>query len=603
MPVFSRFTPGLCLSGLLFSSSALAVETIVITAGRVAQPAAEAPAPLTVVPRETIEQGASADAAEVLRQHSGAEITRNGGPGQSVSVFLRGTESNHSLILLDGVKLNPGTLGTPALQNIPAHLIERVEIVKGPQSTLYGSEAMGGVINLITRKVPEEDGLHPSASVRGGSFGTYQGNARLGYRQGDDYLGLDVSALTSDGYSPRADSDLKRGHDNLSLRLGGGYRFNSSTDLEASYWQAQGNLEYLDFMLEPVDQDFTNRAARVSLNQRFTSNWQARLGLNYGEDKIDQNQSADYAHTERTGLDWQHDWRLNPDHQLTLGLSGSLENTASSVFGSGYDEETWSGALFAQDDLRFGDHRLLLAARYTEHEDFGGQATGSLNYSLNLGEATRLLAGVGTAYRAPDSTDRFGYGGNPDLEPETSRHWEIGLRHALAPGHSLEATLFQTRLRDLISFEDPDGFNGPQPGYNVNVGKARIRGLEAGHAVRMGDWRFGLQGLWQNARNLETGTRLARRAHYSLTASIGYEVSVWYLNAYLNAAGRRRDSDFGDNWLGGYATVNLSAGYQLNRAWQLRAKVNNLFDRDYELAGGYQTGGRAAYLEVVWNGG
>lgn len=588
MPIF--VIACLIFSFLIFSFPATAVETIVITAGRIAQTVEDTLAPVIVIEREEIEQSEAANAAELVSQHAAIGFSRPGGIGQASSLFFRGTESNHTLVLVDGVKINPGTLGMAPLYNLPLAFIERVEIVKGPHSSLYGSEAVGGVINIITRRAPLQDGAMAEGILQTGSYETHSASATAGWRQAQQRAGITFNWLDSQGFSPRVESDLACGHQNTGVNLYGGGEW-QAIDFELSHLQTQGNTEYLDYTLSPLDQDFTNTVTAFTMRTDLTPAWQTKMNLSYVTDKIDQNQSADFAETKRTTVDWQNN--LPGDiHWLTAGLTASWEETASLVYGSGYREDTQVNAVFVQDNIHYGSHQFLAAARYTDHQAFGGHFTGNLAYSMQWRPETRWLASAGTAFRAPDSTDRFGFGGNPELQPETATHLELGLRQRVGANQTLEFNAFQTKLQDLINFNDPDGYTGPVPGRNENIDRAKIRGLEAIYHLPVAPWSFNLEFLYQDPRNQITEETLARRAKERLTVSFAYQQKNYRLGLQLLAEGMRRDSDFNEQRLGGYTTADVTAHYQLNAQWRLEMHIVNLFDKNYETAGGYETGGR-----------
>jgi len=588
------------LAAMLLSTALQAEEkpnTIVITAGRVAEPLAGTSPGTVVIDRNTIERSPAQDVADLLRQHAGVEIGRNGGPGQQTSVFMRGAESNHTLVLLDGVPLNPGTIGNAAVQNIDPALVERIEIVKGPASTLYGSDAIGGVINIITRRAKVERGLQSSAALEAGGDETRSGSVGIRYGGEDIHFSADAAHLDTDGLPPRIESELERGYRNTSLNFTVGAHIGVAS-LQLSHWQADGETEYLDFFLNPVDQDFRN--AVTGLNIRFspTENWNSILKLSHMEDEIEQNQSADFARTRAKVVDWQNDIQLSGDQILTLVATLTRENTESLSFGTGFDKIVDSHALLLKDSLHFGDHDFTVAARFIHHEFFGDTGVWSLGWGYHLNDNTRLSADIGTAYRAPDSTDLFGFGGNPDLDPERSRSIELGVRHGLDKRQELKATLFHTQIKDLIAFHDPDGFFGPQPGQNVNLEHARITGLEVGYEYASGPWRFGMEALFQEPKDRDTNRLLPRRARRTLTAHIDYIAPKWDLRTELVAASRRNDSAFNTLEMAGYGVVNMSGRYRLSRNILLEGRAVNLFDKEYELASGYRTQDRIAYLGV-----
>lgn len=593
-----RALPCVLVSAFSTVPTAYAVEreeAVVVSATRTAQSADVSLTPVIVITRAEIEAARATDVADLLRLHAGVDIGRNGGAGQSSSVFIRGAESNHTLVLIDGVKINPATIGGAAFQNISPEVVERIEVVKGPRSTLYGSEAIGGVINIITRRA--ERGLSSQLKLGGGSYDSRRASANLQWASDTSRVGFVLDRLQTDGFSPQEASSIERGHDNTSVNVYGGYRWNG-WDAELSHWQARGNTEYLDFFLTPLDQDFANRATTLKFEGSVTGAWATTLRLSRVNDEIDQNQGDDFAHTERDSLDWQHDVQFGDAQLLTAGIYLSEDKASSLSFGTGFSERIDSWALFAQDDIELGAHRWLLAARHTNHESFDGHTVGSVEYGYALDEHTRLTMAVGTGFRAPDSTDRFGFGGNPNLEPETSRNAEVGVRHALNERQRVSFSLFDNRIDDLIDFGDPDSWAGPLPGQMENIGHARIRGLEASYVVDARPFGLRVEAIAQEPKDLDRDEPLPRRARRSLTAAAFYDVSAYRLGAELVASSRRKDSAFSSTYNSGYGLVNLTAHWQALPTLQLGGRIENLFDKDYVLAQGYNTGGRIAFVEL-----
>jgi vitamin B12 transporter len=586
----SRFTLRPFAAGLLLISNlAVAAEqAIVVTATRTAQIADESLAPVIVIDRDQIERSQATDVADLLREHAGLDIARNGGPGQPASLFIRGTESNHVLVMVDGVKINPGTIGGAALQNIDPDLIERIEIVKGPRSALYGSDAVGGVINIITRRAAT--GLAGDANVGAGSYDTYKAGASLS-KGADDYrAGIDAGYTDSGGFPSRTTSDIDSGYRNLSLNLYGSKRF-GDTNVELSHWQAGGTSDYLDFTLAPLSQDFANRVTALRVDAAPKENWTATLRLSQAVDNIDQNQSNDFAHTRRDTLDWQNDLQLDPKQLLTAGLYLAREHTSSSVFGSAFADNSNVKALYAQDDVSSGAHRVLVAARYSDHDAFGGHTTWDGEYGYHFSPRTRISAAVGTAFRAPDATDRFGFGGDPTLRPETSRNIELGLHHRLNSQQSLALSAFDNRIKNLIEYDLASN-------KLMNIGRARIRGIEASYDVQARPWGAHIEAIVQNPRDEVSGEQLARRAKSSLTASLFYDAGRYRVGADWLATGKRKDSPFSDVFNAGYGLLTLTAQTQLGKAWTLQGRLENVTDQPYTLADGYNTAGRSLYVEL-----
>ncbi len=564
-------------------------QPIVVTATRTAQIVEETLAPVVIINRDEIERSQAADVAELLRFQAGIDVARNGGPGQITSLFIRGTESNHVVVMVDGVKINPGTIGIPAVQNISPDMIERIEIVKGPRSALYGSEAIGGVINIITRQV--EHGTQTNVSVGGGSNDTLLGSVAVHHGGDIGRFGLTVTATETDGFPTKVQSDIDNGHDNT------GFQFYAGTvvagvDVELRHWQTEGNTEYLDFSNIPVDQDFENIASSLSAAFSPHALWASTVKAGWATDKLDQNQSTDFAHTERLTLDWQNDVQASDNQLITAGLYFSREDTSARVFGAGFDERTHVTAIYLQDDISWGDHRVIVAARYTDNDDFGNKTTGNLEYGLRLAQRTVFTAGIGSGFRAPDATDRFGFGGNVDLDPETSRHIELGVRHTLSKRHRLSVHMFDTRIHDLIEW---DGV------MMNNIGRARIRGVEGQYHWTNGPWNLAMTAIAQDPVNEETNEPLARRAEHTLTTSLVYNRGRYQLGADILMTSKRTDSGFSDIVNPAYELVNLTAQLSLSAHWQLQGRVENLFNEDYVLVDGFNTQDRAVYAQISYS--
>jgi vitamin B12 transporter len=594
------------LAALLLASAASAEEVlqppIIVTATRTAQTADEALVPVVIIGREQIERAQAADVGELLRFHAGIDVARAGGPGQQTSVFLRGTNSNHVLVLVDGVRINPGTFGGPAWQHLDPDLIERVEIVKGPRSALYGSEAIGGVVNIITRRA--EPGTRLDASVGYGRYDTREAGAGLHHRAGDLRIGFDANAASTDGFPPRTASDLARGHHSTGVSAYAGAVL-GPMGVEVSHWHSQGKTEYLGDVFDldtftmqavPLDQDFRNSVTGLRADFAPAGVWASTLRVSHMVDEIEQNQSADFARTRRNELDWQNDVALGASQLLTLGATLAREDTASRVFGTDADERRDVRAVYAQDDIRIGAHQLLLAGRHTDDDTFGTHRTWNLEYGLQATPSTRFTAGIGTAFRAPNTAERFGFGGNPALRPERSRNKELGVRQQFGTTQTLAVSAFENEIEDLIQF--------PAPFFEAaNIGRARIRGVEVSYAYQDGPWTLRAAASAQDPVDLDTGERLLRRARRSLTASTVYDLGRWQLGADLLVNGRRPDID-ADSFQRienpGYALVNLTAQARLTRGLRVLGRVENVFDRDYEPVAGFQAAGRAFFIGLRW---
>lgn len=578
------------------------LEPVVVTATGRETPAREALASLIVITREEIERAQVTDVAELLRLHAGVEIGRNGGPGGITSVFIRGGESNHTLVLVDGARINPSSSGGAALQNISPEAIERIEIVKGPRASLYGSDAIAGVINIITRAaaVPALE-----ARARGGSFGTWDGSVFAATGDGTTGVSLSAQRLDSDGFPPQPAGTQDRGYDNTTASLRANTRL-GGVALSSQAWDTEGTSEYTGFF-GPADQDFRNRVLAVRASAAPREAWTTTLAVSSMLDEVEQNQDADFVRTERVGVDWNNLLALGGGQYLSLGAQAAREEVRAELFGSPIAEDRDVRSAHVQYEIAAGGHRALAALGATDHDAFGSELTWNAEYGYDFPTATRLVAAAGTGFRAPDATDRYGFGGNPDLEPERALNLEAGVRQDLGRRHSVELRVFRSEVEDLISVEcvgnclDADPFNDVF--MAVNVDEYRNRGAELSWRLEAANWSARASLLKQDPRSAARSDpcsgskRLCRRADESAAASVVRRWGGTWLGLDLLGVGERLD--FGGQRLPGYALLNLTAGIELG-AFRFAARVENALDKDYQTAAGFASAGRSFYVTAGW---
>ena len=568
---------------------------VIVTATRVPTPADEVLAPVVVIDRATIERSNAGDAAELLRFHAGLDIASNGGPGQPTAMFIRGDESNQTLVLVDGVRINPGTIGLPGLQNIRPDMIERIEVVKGPRSALWGSDAIGGVVNVVTRRGSQEGWITEAGY---GAYDTKRASLNGGVDLGQSAaLDVGVSWMDSAGFPTHTTDDIDRGYDNLSANVGLRAAVGAA-EVMLRHWRSAGTSEYSDYFLAPVDQDFVTSTTAAEIRLPVGAAGVARVSVNHLEDEIQQNQSPDFLKTDRNTLDAQYDWKLSDVHGLGVGAMYSRERASSESFGEGFKSDTGAINVYVQDRISVGPHLAMLVLGYTDHETAGSAVTWNAEYGYAFNaQRTRVYGLAGSGFRAPDATDRFGYGGNPDLKPERSQNYEVGVKHALTPQQSLTVSAFHTDIEDLIDFtvRSYDPFDG----INQNVAKARIQGIEAAWVYTGSLWQARVEAIYQDPRDLADDSRLLRRAQESLTVGLTRAFGPLLLGLDVLATGDRKDFGFPqDTTLDGYVLANLTAEWQATPSLSLIARVENLLNEDYELASTYNTPDRGVYVSM-----
>lgn len=590
---------GFLLHGLAGAQAPSTASTIVVTGARIAQAVADSPLDVRVITREQIDRAGSIGLPELLQQLGGVEISATGGAGQPAALFLRGSNSSHVVLLIDGVRVNSATTGTSAFEHLPLAQIERIELLLGPASGLYGADAIGGVVQVFTRR---DEG----ASVRlgAGSERTRSASASLGGRQGDTTASLTLgwrestpaSATNADNaFSFNADADPYR-NAHLAALLEHGWARGHTLALRATHADARTHFD------AGAGSDDVNRQRlqTLALESRDTlaAGWSSLLRLARGSDALAV--SGAFPGRFRTDQDqftWQHQVAA-AGGQFVGGVDWRRENVDSDT---AYVEDTrrvgavfvgWSGAPAA-------GHGVQVALRHDRDSQFGGHGSGNLGWHWGFAPGWRVSAAAGSAFKAPSFNDlyyplQWGYGGNPDLEPERSRSLEAGLRHqAGAFTHAL--TLFQNRIDDLIVIND--SFTTVE-----NIASARIRGLTLRAGWTAGAWALRAEATAQDPENAGTGTQLVRRAKRFGSAGLDWRAGALTLGAEWVGVGARYDdtANSAAARLAGYGLVNLSARWRVQPGWTLGARVDNAGDKAYTQVRGYTPPGRRVFLSLAY---
>jgi vitamin B12 transporter len=582
------------------------LDETIVTATRTPVPVDAIGSPVIVITRNDIERSLASDVSELLQQHAGIEIARTGGPGQQTSLFTRGTESNHTVVLLDGVRINPGTIGGAALQNISPESLERVEIVKGPRSALYGTDAIGGVVQLFTR------GAAKSGGSAGASFGSdntrqYHGDAAIAATD-DLRFGFGGSYAETDGMPVFVGDESDRGWRNVTGRASVELDATDTLTFRARGWRTAGRTEYSTQTFSTpayadVSQDFVNSVYSLEGDWHSTDGFNVRGTVAQARDDIDQLQANfagfDFAHTRRTSYDVQLDLPGMGGHLVSFGVQRSDEDTTANSFGTAFDESTGVTQGFVQDQFTAGVVTARLALGGVDHETFGSELTWNAEVGALFDTGTRITLAGGKAFRAPDSTDRFGFGGNPDLDPEVSRQVELTVRQSLGEHQHAWISVFDNRIRDLINYVITDFVTFD--GQNQNIDRARIKGGEVGYEYANAGWRARAELTLQDPRDETTDERLLRRARESLFVAVDRDIGP--IDVGIDAAyfGNRKEFGFPAITLESYTLVNATVRWRATAALTLQGRLENALDEDYTQAAGYRTRGRAYTIGVRYS--
>lgn len=580
-------------------------DAVVVTASRTEQRIRDAIPHITVLTRREIRDSGAVDLPSLLRGQAGFEFSQNGGAGAITGIFMRGGRSAQTLFLVDGVRIEDASAGQTAIQHLMLDEIERVEIVRGNVSSLYGSGAIGGVVQVFTRRGRGEPG--PSAEVTLGQRGTSRFGARYGGQAGDTRFSVGVSRFETRGFSaidprlaPAANPDPD-GYRNESISGNVSHKLNARHEVGATFLRSDGNVDYDSaFSVASNRQKSAQKLESLSgwWEARFLDAWRSRLTLAQGRDYRTDTQNDVFnssSNTRNRQLVWDNHVALPGDQEVSAGV----EILAQALVNSGLARPQYKRdvqSLRAGYRGRFDAHSLQANVRHEHYSDFGNADTYYLGYGFDLSDAWRLTASASTAFRAPSFVDLFGFGGNTALKPERARTYEGGVQWA-AGSHRVRIVAFDTRYRDAITFS---------AGLTRNARKARVNGVESSYSgVLLGfDLRAALtlqDAVEQEPNALELpGVRRAK-AYGSFSAY--RDIERWRLGGELVSSGPRPDTHIVSGArldLGGYAVVNLSARYRIDRDWHVTAKLENAFNEKYELVHGYNTAPRGLFVTVGW---
>ena len=574
------------------------LDPMVVTAKRDLEPGTTLRDAIAIT-RDEIDAAGPVSLGELLQRKAGIELRGTGGPGQPESLFIRGAGSAQTLVLIDGLRAGSSTAGTTALEAIPLEMIERIEVVKGPLSSLYGSDAIGGVIQIFTRHkdVPHffsalDYGTQNDRRVSAG-LSTADDSNRISLAGG--YRAVDARSATNPratfSYNPDRDG-YDRGNASANLS----YHFNAEHELAAQYYYSRLSNRF-DATANFDDKTITTvETFSMSSTNRLASFWVSRLDVGQGsDDSVSQTGFGSSGfRTRQNQLTWQNDLAL-AQGALSLAYVGLDERIATDPPFPVTSRRTNSFVGVYQ--LKVDPHTLQANVRYDDSSQYGGRTTGALGYAYAIGEGWRALVNVGNAFKAPTFNDLYFPGfANPSLAPETAQNADVAVEYA--SGTLLaRATAYRNQVKNLIVFQCDADFNcAPN-----NVAKATLTGVTL---QAQGDWRtVSFKGSLDFLRPVDdaTGNQLPRRAREFGSASALVPWEAWKFGAEVVAASARYDDAANTRRMGGYALVNLTASYALSRQWALTVRADNVFDKRYELAAGYNTAGASIFGGVRYS--
>ncbi len=638
-PIYGAFIlAALTAPALAVAAAEDSPDSIIVTATRIPTPSSRIGSSVTVITAEDIANHQYRSATEALQSVPSLSIIRNGGPGKLTSIFSRGTNANHTLVMIDGIEINDpsNTDGRIDLSHLYIGDVERIEVLHGPQSTLYGSDAIGAVIQIFTKKGSGKTAM--SGTLEGGSFNTYNEYAylsgatqQLSYTVNVQHTDTDgTSALSSEFRQPNGvlDDDGNEGL-NVSSRLVYDLTEVLQIDFSGRYTKTDNDLDLNNsYVLDDSDSNNTTEQVILGLNTRlnlFDGRTEHRFGINYTDidrrdrDDYDPVNSMDYTRASNKGkklkFDLQNDVYLAEAHILTLGMEvekDKIDANLNSEWDTGQltssvDADMRNKAVYLQDQFTAVNNLSGTAGiRYDDNEDFGGKTTWRLALSWNLpASSTRLMGSWATGFKAPTLTQLYGvsvssfgqFTGNPDLDPETSKGWELGFEQALERIRTqFGATYYRNDIEDLITSNDT--FT-----TNINRDEVKTYGVETFLKTEFSSrLNARLSFSYTRAVDQQTNQDLLRRPLRKAVLNLGYtprdDLTVTTEGILI---GKRYDIDptnYARISRGSYFVANLASSYEINRHWELIGRVENLLDRDYEEPAGFQQPGRGVYVGV-----
>ena len=579
------------------------LDPIVVTAARAPQRLIDLVADVTVIEGDEIERGGLQGVVALLQRQPGVEIIQNGGPGATAGVFLRGANAAQTLVLVDGMRIASASSGAAALEAIPPEQIERIEILRGPASSLYGADAIGGVIQIFTRR--GGTGTHANASIGYGTFDTWATSAGVsagdGALRGAVQIGARRSAgfnaivnPTNVGYDPDRD-----GYRNASVSAQGEWQFAPDHALTVHYLKS-----HLDNQFDGRDA-FDDRTVttvttwQAAMNNRLTPFWTSRLSAGEGEDRsVSKTGFGNFSfETRQRQYAWQSDVTL-PAGALTLALERREERIDTDAGFAVRARDT--NAVTAVYRVDLADHALQANLRHDDSSQFGAKTTGALAWGYRFAPGWRVTASAGTAFKVPTFNDLYFPGfSNPDLKPETSRNVEVGLHESGRAGaFAWQASVlgYRNRVRDLIVFQCDADFNC-RPN---NVADATLKGVTLQGDLRWRDTAAHASLDLQSPRDDTSGNLLPRRARRHGVVSLSQPLGALRTYAEVVASSARFDDAENQRRMGGYCIVNLAVEWPVDSRTTLFVRADNVLDRNYELAADFATGGARVMAGARW---
>ena len=534
------------------------------------------------------------DLTSLLKNNLAIDVSNNGGMGQLSSIFLRGSNSNHTLVKINGIKINPSTAGGASIYNLDTQLINTVEIGYGPLSAIHGSNAIGGVIDISTKSQSKSVKTALGLSLGPDEFRKYifKTNQEI-----SDNIFFNISASNSktDGFPSLSNSDLDRGYENKTIISN--IEFNSEfTNIELSSWSAEGDIEYLVFG-SPTSQEYKNSAYGLEISNNFERLFFYEFNLSTSQDLIRQNDLnflglIDITNTKREFVEFiLSEFQVFGEGDLAFGINKEKENIDYSSYGTIYKKEINTKSIFASSSFEFQKNSFFSSIRSSNHDIYDDNLSWNVEGLRNLNSKWKIGLSRGSSFRSPVSSELYGFGGNIFLEPEINSSSEINIKR-IRENSRLNISVFKNNVTNLIDFDYQD--------YVLkNITQTTNEGLEIRYKLLGNDWDINFTFRAQDPKDNQ-GEQLLRRSKKSASFSLTKNINGFTTSFNFSAFGKRKD--FGDIRLPGYGLSNLSTSWVINKKLKFSLKLENVFDKDYFTAATsnafYLNQGRSVWMRL-----
>ena len=583
------------------------LANVVVTASRYQQAIEDIIPSVSVINKEDIETLQANNILDILSLQQGIDVARTGGTGSSTSIFMRGTNSNHTLVLINGMRAGSSFTGSFAWEHIPVAQIEQIEIVRGTRVSYYGADAIGGVINIITK---QQDNL--TSSYTGGSFDTQNFNFAYGNSSELSRYTISLNSLKTDGFSAtnannafafNPDDD---GYENQSININTQNDF-ATGSLTFNLMESHGDTDF-----DTGNSDSKERIARLSWNNLIANNWHSEFAIGNNYNELSTKVFSSNFNSQRYSVDWLLNKQIDYKH-YSYGIT--YRNEKAEFLNPNAIEVSFSDsrnnlAAFANLQSTFNKTILAASIRYDDNSVYGGDFSADFDWAYHITDNSRVNFSVGSAFHAPninelfspnfqglvtspitgESVFAFAFEGNPDLKPEESLNYELGYKTNYSENSNLSFNAFYYKIDNLIEFQ---GFTFKP----VNVNKATIKGLEADYTYQQNGLKFNINATVQSAKNDTTSSKLLRRPDNKLNISLDKNYNAFSVGSSVRYASK--SPDFGVT-LDAYSVLDLRAAYQINHNWNIALKLENVLDEDYQIVNGYNTPKSSAYFTIRW---